>query len=115
MSCASRIGESAKTALNEALNDIKTMTHKYPLVAVISAVAFGILGMSQITAFSITALLSGIILTAISGAIVYSIIQDPAAFFEEIKKSLDLLSESKPREGEEASSINQSGYRQIRK
>ena len=109
MSCINRIGESAKTAFKEAVEDIKTMTHKYPLVAVISAIIFAILGIMQVSALTISAFLSAAILLSMAGAIGYAIFQDPGKFFEEIKKSLDFFSDKEPNQPEGGSNANDPG------
>lgn len=89
MSYMENIGASAKSAWNEALTEIQKITFNYPLIATISAVIFSILGIAQLSALSVAGLLSSVVLIGLAGAIVYSIFQDPATFFEQLKKSVD--------------------------
>jgi hypothetical protein len=90
---------------NEGLDEIPRVfdqfTEKYPLIATVCMVVFMVLGISSILSFSITAIVSGTALAALSLALGKNIFSDPAKFWERLQPALTALFTCSAKEGAE--------------
>ena len=87
MACLEEVGKFVRKNFENGLNDAKDLVHKYPLISIVGMVVFGILGMLQVAAFTLSAMVSGTLLLAMSALIGYSIFRDSSGFWESIKAS----------------------------
>jgi len=80
---------------NKGLDEIPRVfdqfTEEYPLTATVCMVAFMILGISSVLSFSITAMVSGATLAALSLVLGKNIFSDPAKFWERLQPALTAL------------------------